>query len=103
MGEAGVARVPRATSCSRSWPATSTLYAQQAELMAGIGWKLERCSIATRWARAMGVFLTGAAVTSGPWLLTTAGAGADASAPPARRGTVGVDGAERVITLVYAT
>src|SRR6185369_14790034 len=49
----------------------------------------------------MSVFLTGAAVTSGPWLLTTVVL-VLMRISAARTGTVGVADAERIITIVYA-
>jgi uncharacterized membrane protein len=68
--------------------------------MAGIGWRLEKMMDKDTLGATLGAFLTGVAVTSGPWLLTTivlvlmrvtaVGAG-DA-----------VNSAERVITIVYA-
>ena len=39
--------------------------------MAGIGWKLERLLERGSLGSALGAYLTGVAVTSGPWLLTT--------------------------------
>src|SRR5689334_24672029 len=70
--------------------------------MAGIGWRLERLIDRDSLGSALGAFLTGVAVTSGPWLLTTlvlvlmrisaVGTGMD-----------GVSDVERVITVVYAT
>lgn len=69
--------------------------------MAGIGWRLERLIDRDSLGGTIGAFLTGVAVTSGPWLLTTAvlvimrlaavGVGSEAIAA-----------AERVITIVYA-
>src|SRR5688500_15614106 len=69
--------------------------------MAGIGWRLEKLIDRDSLGSTLGAMLTGVAVTSGPWLLTTlvlvlmrissisSGAGGAA------------DG-ERVITIVYA-
>lgn len=70
--------------------------------MAGIGWRLERMIADDSLRGHLGAFLTGVAVTSGPWLLTTtvlvmirlSAAGTDVA---------GVEDGERVITIVYAT
>jgi uncharacterized membrane protein len=70
--------------------------------MAGIGWRLERMIQRDTLGWTLGAFLTGVAVTSGPWLLTTlvlvlmriSAAGA---------GNQSIDDVERVITIVYAT
>lgn len=69
--------------------------------MAGIGWRLEKLIDRDSLGSMIGAFLTGVAVTSGPWLLTTAvlvvirlsalGSGSGA-----------IDPSERVITVVYA-
>ena len=40
--------------------------------MAGIGWKLQRMIDRGSLAGTIGAYLTGVAVTSAPWLLTTA-------------------------------
>src|SRR4029079_12256508 len=40
-------------------------------VIAGIGWKLERMLDRDTLGSSAGAFLTGVAVTSGPWLLTT--------------------------------
>ena len=70
--------------------------------MAGIGWRLERLIDRDTLGGQLGAFLTGVAVTSGPWLLTTlvlvlmrisaVGAGVE-----------GISDVEQVITIVYAT
>ena len=39
--------------------------------MAGIGWRLEKLIDRDSLGSTLGAFLTGVAVTSGPWLLTT--------------------------------
>jgi uncharacterized membrane protein len=69
--------------------------------MAGIGWKLEALIDRDSPGSTLGVFLTGAAVTSGPWLLTTLvlvlmqlGAAS---------GGVAMVEAQGVITVVYAS
>jgi len=69
--------------------------------MAGIGWRLERLIDRDSLGSTLGAFLTGVAVTSGPWLLTTIvlvlmriGA--------VGNGIAGVENVERVITIVYA-
>jgi uncharacterized membrane protein len=69
--------------------------------MAGIGWRLERLIDRDSLGGTLGALLTGVAVTSGPWLLTTMvlvlmrismiSSGAD-----------GASEGERVITIVYA-
>lgn len=69
--------------------------------MAGIGWKLERMIERDTFGSSLAAMLTGAAVTSGPWLLTTAllvlmRISAVAS------GVTEVTSAEQVITIVYA-
>jgi uncharacterized membrane protein len=69
--------------------------------MAGIGWRLERLIERDSLASTLGAFLTGVAVTSGPWLLTTA------VLVLMRVSAVGshIEGVslvERVITIVYA-
>jgi uncharacterized membrane protein len=69
--------------------------------MAGIGWKLERMIDRDTFGSSIAAMLTGVAVTSGPWLLTTAllvlmRISAVAS------GITEVTSAERVITIVYA-
>lgn len=69
--------------------------------MAGIGWRLEKLIDRDSLGSTLGAFLTGVAVTSGPWLLTTLvlvlmRISAVGSA------TRGADDGERVITIVYA-
>jgi uncharacterized membrane protein len=69
--------------------------------MAGIGWRLERMLERDTLGGSLGAVLTGVAVTSGPWLLTTSllvlmRASAMAS------GVTEVTEAERVITVIYA-
>ncbi len=68
--------------------------------MAGIGWRLERMLDRDSLGSTLGALLTGVAVTSGPWLLTSI------VLVVLRLGAVGSSGvtdAERVITVVYAT
>ena len=68
--------------------------------MAGIGWRLEKLIDRDSLGSTLGALLTGVAVTSGPWLLTTmvlvlmrlGAVGTDA---------VGAAAGERVITIVY--
>jgi uncharacterized membrane protein len=69
--------------------------------LAGIGWKLEELLDRDSLASKMSVFLTGAAVTSGPWLLTTLVL-VLMRISSARTGTPGIADAERIITIVYA-
>jgi polysaccharide biosynthesis protein PelG len=69
--------------------------------MAGIGWRLERLIQRDTLGSTLGAFLTGVAVTSGPWLLTTTvlvlmRISAVSSGAP------GIDDVQRVITVVYA-
>jgi uncharacterized membrane protein len=69
--------------------------------MAGIGWRLERLIDRDSLGSTLGAFLTGVAVTSGPWLLTTLvlvlmRIGAVSA------GLSGIADVERVITIVYA-
>ncbi len=69
--------------------------------MAGIGWKLQKMIDRGSLAGTMGAYLTGVAVTSAPWLLTTA-------VLMSLRVTARADGSasflliERIVTLVYA-
>jgi polysaccharide biosynthesis protein PelG len=70
--------------------------------MAGIGWKLEKLLERESLGGAVGAFLTGVAVTSGPWLLTTLVLVLMRLAA-VRHGDPGIFEVERVITLVYAT
>jgi uncharacterized membrane protein len=69
--------------------------------MAGIGWKLQKMIDRGSFAGTMGAYLTGVAVTSAPWLLTSAvlmslrmAARADATSQ--------FQTVERIVTLVYA-
>jgi len=70
--------------------------------VAGIGWKLERLLDRGSLGSALGAYLTGVAVTSGPWLLTTLVLVA-MRASAASAGLEGVDDVQVVITIVYAT
>lgn len=70
--------------------------------MAGIGWRLERMIQRDSLGATLGAFLTGVAVTSGPWLLTTLVL-VLMRVSAASSGTQGIDDVERVITLVYGT
>lgn len=70
--------------------------------MAGIGWKLEKLLERESLGGAVGAFLTGVAVTSGPWLLTTLVLVLMRMAA-VRHGDPGIFEVERVITLVYAS
>jgi polysaccharide biosynthesis protein PelG len=67
--------------------------------MAGIGWRLERLMARDSLGSALGAFLTGVAVTSGPWLLTTL----VLVLIRISAGRSGVTGVGEVITIVYAT
>jgi uncharacterized membrane protein len=69
--------------------------------MAGIGWKLERLIDRDSLGGSVGAFLTGVAVTSGPWLLTTLLLVLMRLSALAM-GITDVTDAERVITVVYA-
>ena len=69
--------------------------------MAGIGWKLEAMLERDSLGSSVGVFLTGAAVTSGPWLLTTLVL--VLMQISAVSSGAGLHDAQAVITLVYAT
>lgn len=72
--------------------------------MAGIGWRLDRMIQRDSLGATLGAFLTGVAVTSGPWLLTTMVLVLmRASAASTGGGLTEIDGVERVITIVYAT
>lgn len=70
--------------------------------MAGIGWRLEKLIQKDSLGSTLGAFLTGVAVTSGPWLLTTLVL-VLMRASAASAGNVGINDVERVITVVYAT
>lgn len=69
--------------------------------MAGIGWKLQRMIDRGSLASTIGAYMTGVAVTSAPWLLTTA---VLTSLRVLSRHSEGptFTGIERIITLVYA-
>ena len=77
MGAAGHQRVTayyqRQATC---WLASTARALRQrligGVLMAGIGWKLQRMIDRGSLAGTIGAYLTGVAVTSAPWLLTTA-------------------------------
>jgi uncharacterized membrane protein len=70
--------------------------------MAGIGWRLERMMERDSLSGSLGAFLTGVAVTSGPWLLTTLVL-VLVRITAAQSGTLAVQEVEQVITVVYAT
>lgn len=70
--------------------------------MAGIGWRLERMMDRDSLSSSLGAFLTGVAVTSGPWLLTTLVL-VLVRVSAAHSGTLAVMEVEQVITVVYAT
>lgn len=70
--------------------------------MAGIGWRLERLIDRDSLGSNLGAFLTGVAVTSGPWLLTTMVL-VLIRISAVSAGVTGVNQVEQVITLVYAT
>src|SRR5262245_38451326 len=69
--------------------------------MAGIGWRLERMLDRDSLGATLGAFLTGVAITSGPWLLTTF---VLVALRLSSMGTGGLGGSQagRVITVVYA-
>lgn len=69
--------------------------------MAGIGWRLERMLDRDSLGATLGAFITGVAITSGPWLLTTFVLVA-LRVSAAGTGVIGISEAERVITVVYA-
>lgn len=69
--------------------------------MAGIGWRLEKLIDRDSLGSMLGAFLTGVAVTSGPWLLTTAVL-VLMRISAVGSGSIAVNEAERVITIVYA-
>ncbi|HUH02544.1 MAG TPA: exopolysaccharide Pel transporter PelG [Kofleriaceae bacterium] len=69
--------------------------------MAGIGWKLERIIERDTLGSSLGAMITGVAVTSGPWLLTTTLLVLMRISAVAA-GLTTVTEAERVITVVYA-
>lgn len=68
--------------------------------MAGIGWRLEKLIDRDSLGSMIGAFLTGVAVTSGPWLLTTAVL-VFIRISAVSSGLASVNDAERVITIVY--
>ena len=70
-------------------------------LMAGIGWKLQRMIDHGSLAGTIGAYLTGVAVTSAPWLLTTAVLTSLRLVSRARRPATS-HGVERFLTVVYA-
>src|SRR5205085_7312636 len=70
--------------------------------MAGIGWRLEKMMAGDSLAGTLGAFLTGVAVTSGPWLLTTLVL-VIVRITAASSGTLAALKVEQVITVVYAT
>lgn len=70
--------------------------------MAGIGWRLERLMERDSLSGSLGAFLTGVAVTSGPWLLTTLVL-VLVRISAASSGSLGAQEVEQVITVVYAT
>lgn len=69
--------------------------------MAGIGWKLQRMIDRDSLAGTVGAYLTGVAVTSAPWLLTTAVLMSLRIAARAE-GTPDFLHIERIVTVVYA-
>ncbi|MES1158056.1 MAG: exopolysaccharide Pel transporter PelG, partial [Haliangium ochraceum] len=68
--------------------------------MAGIGWKLQRMIDRGSLAGTIGAYLTGVAVTSAPWLLTTAVL--TSLRLVARRSGTDFEVIERFLTVVYA-
>jgi uncharacterized membrane protein len=70
--------------------------------MAGIGWRLEKMIDRDTLGSQLGAFLTGVAVTSGPWLLTTVVL-VLMRFSAVSAGIAGVADVEKVITVVYAT
>src|SRR4030095_10505135 len=69
-------------------------------LMAGIGWKLQRMIDHGSLAGTIAAYLTGVAVTSAPWLLTTAVL--TSLRLVSRHATGAFEGVERFLTVVYA-
>jgi len=69
--------------------------------MAGIGWKLEALLERDSLGSAASAFLTGVAVTSGPWLLTTLVL-VLMRLSAAESEITGIADAERIVTIVYA-
>jgi uncharacterized membrane protein len=70
--------------------------------MAGIGWRLEKMIDRDTLGSQLGAFLTGVAVTSGPWLLTTLVL-VLMRISAVSAGVAGVADVEKVITVIYAT
>jgi uncharacterized membrane protein len=70
--------------------------------MAGIGWRLEKLIDRDSLGSTLGALLTGVAVTSGPWLLTTLVL-VLMRIHSMGSGDLGAADGERVITIVYAT
>jgi uncharacterized membrane protein len=68
--------------------------------MAGIGWKLQRMMDRGSLAGTVGAYLTGVAITSAPWLLTTAVLTSLRLA--SYHGSGGFDVVERLLTVIYA-
>src|SRR5262245_15722854 len=68
--------------------------------MAGIGWKLQRMIDRGSLAGTVGAYLTGVAITSAPWLLTTAVLTSLRVAARHQGSDFGV--VERLLTLIYA-
>lgn len=71
--------------------------------MAGIGWRLEKLIDRDSLGSTLGALLTGVAVTSGPWLLTTLVLVLMRIAAVGTGDTAAAADGERVITIVYAT
>jgi uncharacterized membrane protein len=69
--------------------------------MAGIGWKLQGMIDRGSLASTAGAYLTGAAVTSAPWLLTTAVL-TSLRLLSRSEGAPAFAGIERIVTLIYA-
>ena len=68
--------------------------------MAGIGWKLQRMIDRGSLAGAVGAYLTGVAITSAPWLLTTAVLTSLRVSARNHGSDFGV--VERLLTVIYA-
>ena len=68
--------------------------------MAGIGWKLQRMIDRGSLAGAVGAYLTGVAITSAPWLLTTAVLTSLRMSARSHGGDFGT--VERMLTVIYA-
>lgn len=69
--------------------------------MAGIGWKLQKMVDRGSLASTLGAYMTGVAVTSAPWLLTTAVL-TSLRVLSHHPGPAAFAGIERIVTLVYA-